>query len=119
MLICIVAMSLADLYMTLAHLFHFGMIEANPVARRVIEQGSAAELIIWKLASVLLAVAIFFIARKRRSAEIGTLICFLMLAWLTAHWLNYNEAVSELTAEMNTLATVREGGWVTLTPMGR
>jgi hypothetical protein len=114
MLVAIIAMSLADLYMTLAHVLHFGMIEANPIARRIMETGSPAELIIWKLTTVLLAVGIFFAFRRQRTGEIGALACLVVMTWLTAHWFNYNTAVSTLTPDMHALATVNEHGFVSM-----
>jgi hypothetical protein len=119
LIVAVVAMSLADLYMTLAHLLHFGMVEVNPLARRIIEQGSAAELIIWKLASILLAVAILFLARHRRSAEVGALACFALLAWLTVHWFNYNATISTFTTDLHTLSDSSDPAWVTFVPAGR
>ena len=117
MLVAIIAMSLADLYMTLAHLLHFGMIEANPLARRIMETGSPAELITWKLTTVLIAIGILFVFRYRRTAEVGALAGFLVMAWLTAHWFNYNGEVSMLTADMHAIAG--EHGFVSMAPGGR
>jgi hypothetical protein len=116
LLVAVIAMSLADLYMTLAHLLHFGMIEANPLARRIMETGTPAEIIIWKLTTVLVAVGILFAFRRRRAAEIGALVCFIALGWLTAHWLTYNESISALTAELHALAAVNDTGFVTMAP---
>jgi hypothetical protein len=119
MLFAIIAMSLADLYMTLTHLLHFGMIEANPLARRIMETGSPVEIIIWKLTTVLVAVGILFAFRRRRAAEFGALACLLVMTWLTAHWFNYNDAVSLATADMHALAALQEPGFVTMAPAGR
>jgi hypothetical protein len=116
LLICIVAMSLADLYMTLTHLMHFGMIEMNPLARRLITSGSPAELVIWKLATVLLTVAVLFLARRRRLAEAAAMLCCIGLAALTVHWINYNELISQLTSELHALIGSGEKRWVSFVP---
>lgn len=116
LLLCVVAMSMADLYMTLQYVMNFGMIEVNPLARRIIEAGSAAELIMFKLGSVLLAVGVLFLFRSRRTAELGAWACFVAMVWLTAHWFNYNAIISTLTTELQSLAALQEPGWVSMAP---
>jgi hypothetical protein len=91
LLTAVLLISLADLDMTLAYATSGGMIEANPIARAVMSYGSSGVLAAWKLASVALCVGILFRTRARRSAEIATWVCFLMLVWLSFRWEKYNE----------------------------
>jgi hypothetical protein len=114
-LLCgIVLLSLADLYMTLVHLLNFGMLEANPVARSIMQYGSPAALIIWKLITVGMAVGILFFARHRRLAEWAALFCCGVLVWLTGRWVVYNMQVGHWTADMHAIAGVNPPGWVTM-----
>lgn len=118
MLVAILILSMADLYMTLVHLTHFGMLEANPLARGMIAHGSPAVLAVWKAASAGLALGILFFTRRRVAAEIGAAVCTLVLAWLTFQWISYNNQVSLLTAEMHSLLVQEEPRWVTLAAPG-
>ena len=116
LLVIVVLLSLTDLYMTLLHLLSFGMLEANPVARWIMEYGSPAALIIWKLITVGIAVGILFWARRRRAAEWGAAICCFVLLALTAQWISYNLRVSDATADLHAAAKAGEGRWVTMVP---
>jgi hypothetical protein len=113
LLAAIVMLSLADLLMTLTHLTHYGMIEANPVARGIMRYGSPAILVAWKLATVGLAVGILFWARRRRAAELAAAFCCCVLLWLTARWSVYNGEIAALPDTMLT-GQIDEGRWVTM-----
>ena len=91
LLVAVLAMSLADLDMTLAYANSGAMIEANPLARALISHGSSGMLAAWKLLSVTLCMGILYRARTRRSAEIAAWVCFLPLVWLIFRWEKYNE----------------------------
>jgi hypothetical protein len=114
LLACIVVFSLADLYMTLVHLLHFGMLEANPLARSIMEYGSPAALILWKLVTVGIAVAIFFWKRDRRAAEWGAAFCCCVLVWLTGRWVTYNLQISDYTQELAEVAGSGEPPWISM-----
>jgi uncharacterized protein DUF5658 len=118
LLFAVVILSLADLYMTLVHLLHFGLLEGNPIARNIMEHGSPAALILWKCVTVGLAVGIMAWARKRWAAEAGAAFCCLVLTWLTVQWVAYNDQISRLTPELQTLATTTHNGsdWVSMVP---
>lgn len=119
MLAGIVLLSLADLYMTLVHLKGFGMAEANPLARGIISYDSSAALVLWKVATVGLAVGILIYARKKGTAEIAAAIGCAILCWLTVQWAHYNDNISDLTKELNAYVTyVEDPAWVTLSPGG-
>jgi hypothetical protein len=111
---CIIIFSLADLYMTLVHLLHFGMLEANPIARSIMEYGSPAALILWKLVTVGIAVAIFCWKRNSRAAEWGAAFCCCVLIWLTGRWITYNLHISSYTQEIAEAAGMGSSHWVTM-----
>jgi hypothetical protein len=116
LLIVVVLLSLSDLYMTLLHLLHFGMLEVNPVARRIMEYGSPAALILWKLITVGIAAGILFWARRRATAEWAAAFCCLVLAALTAQWILYNLQVSDSTGDLHAAAKQGVAQWVTMVP---
>lgn len=116
LLVGVVLMSLGDLYMTLEHLTHIGMPEANPFAHAIIQYGSRNGLIAWKLATVLLAVGILFFARRRWSAEVGALFCCGVLTWLTARWMDYSEHLTHVGRDIPELVTGEDSRWVSLPP---
>jgi len=117
-LVGVVLMSLGDLYMTLQYLLHFGMLESNPLARAMISHGSPWLLAAWKLCTLMLAVGILVFARRRLSAELGTIFCCGVMAWLTVRWINYSDQMAETTRDQQTLVNFDEGRWVTLAPGG-
>ncbi len=114
LLVGVVLMSLGDLYMTLEHLTQSGMPEANPLAHAIIQYGSRTGLIVWKLATIVLAAGILFYARRRVSAELGALFCCGVMAWLTVRWLDYNTHVSEIVRDAHELVTDEQSQWVSL-----
>ena len=112
----IIVLSIADLYMTLAHLRSAGMGEANPLARMVISYQSPALLSLWKCACVGLAALILILARFRRSGEVACWTCCVVLTALTIHWLNYSTEAAGLTRQINDMSTSsdRPANWVTI-----
>jgi uncharacterized membrane protein YhfC len=116
LLTAVVLFSLADLYMTLTHLLHFGMLEANPVARKIMQLGSPATLILWKLVTVGIAVGILFWARRRWTAEWAAAFCCFVMIWLTGRWAVYNLQAPEMTPAMQAVAQTQQPGWVTMAP---
>jgi hypothetical protein len=116
LLSAVILFSLADLYMTLVHLLHFGMLEANPVARAIMELGSPAALILWKLITVGVAVGILFGARRRWTAEWAAAFCCFVMVWLTGRWAVYNLQAPQMTPAMQAVAQRQQPGWVTMVP---
>ena len=111
----IIVLSVADLYMTLAHLRSAGMGEANPLARIVISYQSPLLLSAWKCACVALASLILILARFRRSGEAACWLCCLVLTALTIHWMRYSTEASTYTQEINDLsARDRPANWVSI-----
>ncbi|MCC5786677.1 MAG: hypothetical protein JJU33_08255 [Phycisphaerales bacterium] len=116
----IVVLSIADLYFTLTFLLSTGMVEANPVARLVIEQGSPWVLGAWKLAMVLLPAAIFLCFSKRKLSEAAAWVCFIALGALAVQWKVYTDRVHEMTPYISMLyqdshGVERPEGWVCMT----
>lgn len=114
LLAMIVLMSIADLAMTLTYTTSVGMVEVNPLARLIMQHGSAWSIVVWKFTTVSLAVWILFNLARLRIAEIASWLCALMLAWLMATWWVY-------TSEAHTLASVigymqNDPRWVIMTP---
>ncbi len=116
LLAAVILFSLADLYMTLVHLLHFGMLEANPVARAIMDLGSPAALIIWKLITVGVAVGILFWARRRWTAEWAAAFCCFVMIWLTGRWAIYNLQAPAMTPALQAVSAAQEPGWVTMVP---
>lgn len=104
LLVAVLAMSIADLVMTLTYATSVGMIELNPLARAMMHGGTAVELIAWKLATVLLGTGILYFIRHTRGGEVGAWVCALVLGALTAHWINYNREAPLLTREINAIS---------------
>lgn len=103
LVVAVIVMSFADLYMTLVHLRSFGMIEANPIARLVMEYDCPWVLALWKAATVVLGAGILLWHRRRRSAELGALFCWAILTALCLQWIRYSDQVSRNTALMHAL----------------
>jgi hypothetical protein len=117
LLSAIVILSLADLYMTLAHLRSVGMGEDNPLARFVMSYNSPLLLGAWKVACVALACLILAIARFRRSAEVACWVCCGVLTALTIRWANYSAEASAFTTEINeSMVEGQQGNWVSMGP---
>ncbi|QYU67600.1 DUF5658 family protein [Leptolyngbya sp. 15MV] len=114
MIVALVAMSVGDLYMTLLHLKSFGMVEANPLARLIMQYQSPALVVLWKAATVALAVFIFWTSRRHRAAEVGAILCCAVLTALTLQWIRYSEQVSTHTPTMHALAALNAPGFVSM-----
>lgn len=94
LLLGVTLLSLADLHLTLTHIRHFGLAEANPIAIALFEMtGCSSSLALLKLATLTIAVASLYVIRRTRAAEIGAWICLGILTALGVWWLRYNEAV--------------------------
>jgi hypothetical protein len=116
MIVCIVAMSMADLYMTLTHVTTIGMGEANPIARLVMSYNSPALLAFWKCACVAVTCLILFKARHRPIAELAAWISIVILTALTVHWIRYSNEAASMTSDMAIIAqTELPTNWVRMT----
>jgi hypothetical protein len=108
----IVLLSVTDLYITMLYLRSVGMGEANPVARFVMQHGTPAALVLWKLGSVGVGCMILLATRRSRSAEIGAWICCAALVWLTLHWTAYSREIGKLTPVLHRVSEVESAKWV-------
>ncbi len=99
-LLAVIAMSLADLSMTLIHATSIGMQEENPIARLLMRYGGICSICIWKGGTVGIGVFILWRIRRHGCAEVGAWICFAILAALCFHWARYNSQISGLTSEV-------------------
>lgn len=106
-LLAVIAMSLADLSMTLIHATSIGMQEENPIARILMRHGGICSICIWKGGTVAIGIYILWCLRRYRSAEIGAWVCFAILAALCFHWARYNSQIAGLTGEVVLLDKTR------------
>lgn len=107
-LVSVVLMGLADLAYTLTYMRGSGMIEANPIARAMVEIGSARQLVLYKLLTLAICCGAIYFCRRAKQAEVGAWICCIVMFALTLHWVNYNAAVSELTTEFAIMAELSQ-----------
>lgn len=97
-------MGLADLAYTLTYMRGSGMVEANPIARAMVEIGSARQLVLYKLLTLMVCCGAIYFCRRTRQAEFGAWICCGVMLLLTAHWVNYNAQVALMTEEFSQMA---------------
>ena len=115
LLVPILAMSIADLYLTLTYLRGPGMGEGNPIARWVMSANCVWALGAFKMGLVTLSCALLFKARHRLSGELASWLCCAVMVWLTLQWREYSEQMSALTPIIHHLATAPSGDWVRFT----
>jgi uncharacterized membrane protein YhaH (DUF805 family) len=99
-----VLMGVFDLLCTLTYMRTSGMLEANPLAREMIEIGGMRQLVLFKSLTILLSCGAIYLVRRTRQAEVSAWLCTAMMVALTIHWVNYNREVSEFTRDMAVLA---------------
>jgi hypothetical protein len=107
-LLAVVLMGLADLAYTLTYMRGSGMIEANPIARAMVEIGSARQLVLYKLLTLVICCGAIYSCRTTKQAELGAWICCGVMLLLTFHWVNYNATVGELSAEFAIMAELSQ-----------
>jgi hypothetical protein len=113
LLLCIVvALSLADLYMTLEMLTGVGFAEENPVARAIIALGSPALLAAWKLGTVGFAVWLFIKLRRHAAAEVGCWAGLLIMAGVMFHWHLYVGQTDTILESLPALEKGADARWV-------
>jgi hypothetical protein len=116
LLLCLatLCMALGDLMMTLTYVTSVGMVENNPLARAVMEQGSAALVVVWKMTTIALGLGILTWKRHSRAAEIGAWVVFAAMLALSIHWVNFNHAVASMCPEYSHLAMTGDPRWVVI-----
>lgn len=114
LLVAIVLMSVADLLITLVWVSEIGLAESNPLARWVIEQGSAGLLAAWKLVTIIPAVLVFAVLRHKPIAEGGAIVGFCVLALVTLHWHHYHKGVPDLVHALPAFESGVDERWTVL-----
>ena len=109
-------MGLADLALTLTFVTTIGMLEANPLARYVMEHNSPSLVVLWKLASMTLGLGILYWARRSRGGEAGTWVCFAVMAALSIHWFTYTGAVAAPDSDYVPMAAMDDPRYISITP---
>ena len=107
-------LGLFDLLYTLSYMRGAGMMELNPLARTMIEIGGAQQLVLFKLGSIVTSCGILYLLRRHRQAEVCAWVSLAALAFLAAHWINYNGHVIEVAAVADATAFTNDPRWVTL-----
>lgn len=110
----VLAMSIADLWLTLTHLQTVGMFESNPLARWVMQLNCGWALGVWKLALVGMTCSILHFTRQRRATELAAWVCFAIMAWLMFQWIGYADQVALLTPSLANLNQGSGETWVRL-----
>lgn len=118
LLAAIVALSVADLFATIAHL-RIGMIEGNPLAHYIIETTQSMNVLAaFKVGTVFVCVALLYRLRCSRQGEMAAWTAVLILSALTVWWgiasdrLTRAEAVSQHMNEQ--IALPVESGMIAL-----
>ena len=114
MLGVILVLSIADLVLTLIYVMEIGLIEDNPIARLVLETGGPLLLVLAKLGSVGFTIGVLSWARKRGIAELAAVFGLIVMIWVTARWVGYIEASSQLTASLEEMEYHSQGAWMTM-----
>ncbi len=109
-------MCLADLALTLTFVTSIGMLELNPLARSVMEHNSPELVVAWKLATMVLGLGILYWARRNKGAEVGSWVCFVVMAALSIHWFSFTGAVSSLETDYATMATADDPRFISISP---
>ncbi|MBL0921646.1 MAG: hypothetical protein IBJ10_05895 [Phycisphaerales bacterium] len=114
LLIAMTLMGLSDLLCTLAYMRMSGMVEMNPLARWVANEGGASGLVAFKLSTIGVSAGILFALRRRPIAERCAWIGAAAMLALTAHWVHFNAHVPGMTTLMHELAAASPPEWVRL-----
>lgn len=94
---CILILSAADLLLTVIHLQHFGLAEANPIVIFLVESfQSLWVLAAFKFASVALCLGFLFRARHHVAGEYGAWVATIILTIVLLVWQDYSDTVEEL-----------------------
>lgn len=112
LLAAIIAMSFADLWMTLTYATTTGMMEMNPIAHFIMQTGSVAAISSWKLVTAGLGVLILYLTRTSKCCEFGAWVCFTGMILLMAHWSHFNANITTYSEEISYLAGTQAHQWV-------
>ena len=94
---CILILSAADLLLTVIHLQHFGLAEANPIVIFLVQSfQSLWVLAAFKLATVTLCLGFLFRARHHVAGEYGAWVATIILTIVLLVWQDYSDITEEL-----------------------
>lgn len=96
-------MNAADLICTTSYLTSVGMVEANPIARLMIEIGGIRQLVMFKIFTMVLSCGCIFLIRQRRGAEFAAWLCTGVLFALMLHWHQYNELMGTIGPQLSAM----------------
>ncbi|MEM7227800.1 MAG: DUF5658 family protein [Planctomycetota bacterium] len=115
LLAVVIALSLADLILTVQHLTSIGMAESNPIAAWVIRTSdSVAALSLYKLATVAIAVGSLFLVRRHRIAEVASWGAVTVLVALCFRWDAYAATIETDLIPMTHFEIAADQHWLTL-----
>ena len=87
----VVALSLADLFLTISYLTTVGMSEGNPIAVWLLNTtNSVWPLILYKLCTVAVCVGLLYVNRTKRQSELASWCALIILIALTVWWNQYS-----------------------------
>lgn len=111
----IVALSAADLVVTLGHLKTIGMAEANPIAAYLISStGSAWVLSLYKFITMGVCVCLIHRLRFHRQGELAAWLAMLILTMMSIQWQRYTHQLKYHDPIQLAQSTVADGHWLTL-----
>lgn len=115
LILALVLMSAADLLCTISYLTSVGMVEVNPIARRMIEMGGVRQLVLFKIFTMTLSCGCIYLIRRRRGAELGAWVCVGLLLSLMVHWTQYNAVMTTLAPHFSSISlpsTTVDSDWM-------
>lgn len=108
----VAALSAADLHITWLYLATIGMAEENPVARLVMSSGSLGLLSLWKLMTVLPALLLMVVYRRRLAMELLGWVACAVLVGVMLRWLAYSDETDMLMIALHELQGGADHRWV-------
>lgn len=94
LLATLAVLGLADLHLTVHHHMQMGMEELNPLGAYLLGGGHIGALVVFKLATMAVAIGMLLAVRAHPLGEASTWLAFGIMVALTLHWHQYN---TELT----------------------
>lgn len=112
LVLLVLMLSVGDLLTTLMFLQSIGMEEANPVAAFVMQSGSALNLIIFKMGSVLTSLSVIMLIRHRWQGELAAWIAAAILCALTLLWYQYTLHFGSFDNSFSMLQAQNSESWL-------
>lgn len=109
----IVALSIADLWITLTFLHTVGMEEMNPVASFIIRNQSPLGLVLFKFGSMMACVSLILLVRHRFQGEMAAWTAAAILTALTIRWSDYTAEAIRMQDTVSIMEAQNAGTWLT------